>query len=62
MVGVLDSHLKTNGTGWLVGDKCTYADLAFVPWDMLLGFLMGDEKIFEANPHFKQWHERLMSR
>lgn len=58
MVGVIDAHLKETGTGWLVGDKCTYADLSFIPWDMMLGFLMGDEApaILEAHPHFKKWH------
>lgn len=64
VIGVLDAHLKRNGTGWLVGDKCTYADLAFVPWDMMLGFLMGDEaqKVMDAAPDFKKWHEALMAR
>lgn len=29
---MLELGLKRNGTGWLVGDKCTYADLSFVTW------------------------------
>ena len=64
VIGVINSHLQETGTSWLVGDKCTYADLSFIPWDMMLGFLMGDEAqpILEQNPHFKQWHERLMAR
>jgi glutathione S-transferase len=33
VVGVLEEGLVRNGnTGWLVGDKCTYADLSFVTW------------------------------
>jgi glutathione S-transferase len=32
VLGVIDAHLKKTGTEYLVGDKCTYADLAFVPW------------------------------
>ena len=27
---------------WLVGEKCTYADLAFVPWYWLCPAIMGD--------------------
>ncbi|KAL3451858.1 glutathione S-transferase [Aspergillus insuetus] len=33
VIGVLEEGLSRNGnTGWLVGDKCTYADLSFVTW------------------------------
>lgn len=32
VTGVLDKAVKDNGTGWLVGDKVTYADLAFLTW------------------------------
>ncbi|KAH8196703.1 hypothetical protein TruAng_009132 [Truncatella angustata] len=32
VIGVLDEALGRNDTGWLVGDKCTYADIAFVTW------------------------------
>ena len=54
---------------WLVGEKCTYADLAFVPWDV------GVSVIFERNgkeaeleglkkelPSWWAWHERLVAR
>ena len=60
-MGVLDKHLKENGTGWLVGDKCTYADLSFVPWDMMLTFLMGEEavRIQERYPDFTRWHGKF---
>jgi len=59
VTSVLDNHLKTQGTGWLVGDKCTYADLAFVPWDSMIGYIMGEEgsKVFDERPHFKKWHD-----
>ena len=58
---MLDKHLKENGTGWLVGDKCTYADLSFVPWDMMLTFLMGEEavRIQERYPDFTRWHGKF---
>ena len=30
---MLESALKKSKSGWLVGDKCTYVDLAFFMWD-----------------------------
>lgn len=61
---VVDRHLKDNGTGWLVGNKCTYADLAWVPWDMFVPMLMGPEgqKVFDDHPYLKKWHETMMAR
>lgn len=64
---VIDSHLEKAGTPYLVGDKCTYADLSFVTWDMMIGFLMQDEikagwKMEEHAPHWYAWHQRLMER
>jgi glutathione S-transferase len=31
VLGVLDNHLE--GKQWLVGEKMTYADLAFTTWN-----------------------------
>jgi glutathione S-transferase len=42
VTGVVDAHLKKSGGQWLVGEKCTYADLAFVPWYWLCPAIMGD--------------------
>ena len=36
VLGVIDAHLKKTGRQYLVGDKCTFADLVFVPWHWLL--------------------------
>ena len=36
MIGVLDAHLKTSGRPYLIGEKLTYADLAFIPWFWLV--------------------------
>lgn len=33
VIGVLELVLARNGTGWLVGEDCTYANLAFVTWN-----------------------------
>lgn len=33
VVSVLSDALAKSKSGWLVGDKCTYVDLAFFMWD-----------------------------
>ncbi|KAH7140951.1 glutathione S-transferase [Dactylonectria macrodidyma] len=65
--GVLDTILKEKE--YLVGDKCTYADLAFFPWNKAALFgpffkdaLWDEYKIQEKYPNFLAWHERLSSR
>lgn len=64
MISVLDTHLKGEGTGWLVGGKCTYADLAFVPWHVLLSYLLGETQIdIEGKyPDYDKWTKRLVER
>ncbi|KAL8832732.1 MAG: hypothetical protein Q9191_000069 [Dirinaria sp. TL-2023a] len=39
ILGVLERSLT--GKQWLVGEKCTFADLAFVTWNERLGRAMG---------------------
>lgn len=60
--GVLDGQLE--GREWLVGDKMTYADLAFAPWndrtDALLQCAAEDK--FQGFPNLKAWHERVTGR
>ncbi|RAH51751.1 glutathione S-transferase [Aspergillus piperis CBS 112811] len=65
VAGVLDSVLKERD--WLVGDKCTYADLAFVMWNMQIAFFMagreGDQAWRpEEFPHFTRWQEAMLAR
>ncbi|KAH6895825.1 glutathione S-transferase [Thelonectria olida] len=63
VVGVLDKILE--GKEYLVGGKCTYADLAFVPWNTLLpavGNMFERFKVDETYPNFHQWHQRLLAR
>ncbi|KAL9056963.1 MAG: hypothetical protein Q9162_002629 [Coniocarpon cinnabarinum] len=65
VVKVVDSHLKKQGTSYLVGNKCTYADLAWVTWNMMFPFIMGSEEAEQFRPevdHFFKWHESLMAR
>ncbi|KAG9884465.1 glutathione S-transferase, partial [Aureobasidium melanogenum] len=65
---VLDKHLKQQGTEYLVGDKYTYADLSFIPWQMLLPFIFGEQSdAFHAEvekelPHYWAWWQRISNR
>lgn len=63
----LDQELE--GKTYLVGEKCTLADLAFVPWDLALDFVLEGDR--EANtlelrrklfPNWFEWHSRLLER
>ncbi|KAK8008316.1 hypothetical protein PG991_010867 [Apiospora marii] len=63
VLGVLEGWLE--GRQWLVGDKMTYADMAWVPYndrvDMVLVGVSEADK-FEGFPNVKAWHERMTSR
>lgn len=65
VTAVLDSHLKKTGTGMLVGDKVTYADLAWVPWYWLLPAIMGEgieKELAEKYPSWSKWFQTLSER
>ncbi|OJD30524.1 glutathione s-transferase [Diplodia corticola] len=63
VVGVIDRHLRKQGTAYLVGDAApSYADLAFVPWHMALGFLVPGWDYAKDFPVFAAWNARLMER
>lgn len=68
VLSVINSHLKKSGKPYLVGDKVTYADLAFVPWHWLITLpphLMGEEFLTEwqtAYPEAWAWNQRLQER
>lgn len=58
---VLDSVLKDRA--WLVGDKCTYADLAFMPWQRwATRYATNPETLDEEFPYAAEWFERLSQR
>lgn len=65
-MGVLELGLKRNGTGWLVGNKCTYADLSYVTWASVgEGVLkqVGElEGLAERHPLYTEWIDRLDAR
>lgn len=51
------------GKKWLVGDKCTYADLVFVTWGSMAPFLVGEEVDVAAKyPNYHTWLEAMMAR
>jgi glutathione S-transferase len=62
-VGVLNSFLK--GRDWLVGDKCTYADLSFVMWNVSIDLSLTGGPVawdIEEFPEFKRWMDAMKSR
>ncbi|RMJ12707.1 hypothetical protein BHE90_001223 [Fusarium euwallaceae] len=63
VIGVLDGVLK--GRDWLVGDKCTFADLAFLPWNDRINMLVLSKSIDEIRaqyPNFAAWQARMVAR
>jgi glutathione S-transferase len=62
VLSVLDGVLE--GREWLVGDKITFADLAFAPWNERLDSVLGvpAENKLDGFPNVKVWHERMVSR
>lgn len=57
------------GKEYLVGDKLTLADLAFIPWDRTLDIiLLGDSEAATAEqreklwPNWSAWHNRILQR
>lgn len=61
---VLDTHLASST--YLVGDKCTYADLSFVPWHASIAIWMGsrpkEEWDLSQYPNWQRWHDSMMAR
>ena len=63
VVGVLDSYLKNRS--WLVGDKCTYADLAFFMWNAQIPYVLKDAAEpwnIDNYPNYKKWMEAMQAR
>lgn len=57
--GVLERVLEHQD--WLVGDKCTYADLAFVAWQRWAP-KYGGEDIYQKFPSVGAWVKRMEAR
>jgi len=63
ILGVLNTTLESKT--WLVGDKCTYADLSFFMWNNTLPYTIqaaDSTKAWEPYPHVKAWHDRMAER
>lgn len=62
VLGVIDAHLTKQGSLYLVGDKVTIADLAWVPWNELAIGLVKDLDFEKNFPKAWEWHRRLVTR
>ena len=52
MLGVLDGVLAKQPSGWLVGGKCTIADISFIAWNRLaFNVSMKDINVEKEYPH-----------
>lgn len=62
--GVLEGVLEKNG-GWLVGGKCSAADLSFIIWtDVVVNWkpVMGDGfNLAQQFPTVNKWFEAMMA-
>jgi glutathione S-transferase len=56
---VLDTHLEKSTSGYLVGDRCTIADIAHWGW-VYAGFWAGVD--LDEFPTLKAWSERMLAR
>jgi glutathione S-transferase len=59
LYSVLDKHLAAMPSGYLVGDRCTIADISHIGWIMSAGWAGVD---IEEFPNVKAWEERMMGR
>lgn len=69
--GVLNGHLAqqerehgaSNGGPWLVGEKYSYADIAFIPWQKLIEVVLTkDEYNVDDFPYMKAWLGKMTER
>lgn len=63
IIGVLDESLENRQ--WLVGDKCTYADLSFVTWAHVtkgLAVQVGKADLMKKYPRYASWLGAMESR
>jgi len=59
LYGVLDKHLKDADTPYIVGDKCTIADIAH--WGWVTSSLWSGVDLTEF-PTLQKWEERMLAR
>jgi glutathione S-transferase len=62
VISVLDGVLAKSEDNWLVGGKCTYADLAFVTWAHVAEGMFaqtGTLAVLEKYPAYMAWLKRM---
>jgi len=64
VIGVLNVALE--GKQYLVGDKISYADISFIPYNLLVPGFFGDEfaslDLDNKYPNYTAWHNRIVER
>ncbi|KAI1357857.1 thioredoxin-like protein [Xylaria arbuscula] len=58
-------RINTEKDVWLVGDKCTVADLSWFIWEQIIGFLFArvGHTIEEGKyPHYEAWYKKIEER
>lgn len=59
VTGVLENQLAEKD--WLVGNKFSFADLSFIPWQRAASDNFNGFNI-DNYPHVKQWYQKMVSR
>ncbi|KAF2137128.1 uncharacterized protein K452DRAFT_279134 [Aplosporella prunicola CBS 121167] len=62
VLGVIDGHLSKHKSEYLVGNKVSYADLSWVTWNSLLGWLLPEYDAAQDFPAFAEWNKKLIAR
>ena len=62
--GFLSKQERDKGGPWLVGRKCSFADLAWASWQITVTNFTQIEDGYDVNdfPYIKDWLDRMMSR
>ncbi len=47
---------------WLVGNRISYADLAFLPWQVVIEMVLGDKFNDEGFPLVREWLGKMLER
>ncbi|KAI1303830.1 glutathione S-transferase [Xylaria venustula] len=63
VISVLEGVLAAKESQWLVGDKMTFADMSFMPWNFRLSEVLKKpwDEVWEGAPHVRAWHERMVN-
>ncbi|KAI0195436.1 glutathione S-transferase [Astrocystis sublimbata] len=64
VLGVLEIALsnRPDDAQWLVGDKMTFADMAFMPWIFRLSEVLSLpwDEVWKDTPRVRAWHKRMV--